>query len=181
MQIRPDLFGTQMVFLKKKFKKFDFEKNQQTTKKHENFTGGKELREIIFQVVNVWEHNLKDKKVDLKQPLYGHTEPVTCVAASSAYHIIVSGSRDRTCILWDLSRLVYVRQLRGHTAPVAAVCVNELTVSGLTLCAPITTKVICFSHLLKCLRSLYGKQCGPRSDCSYRSSLFWVHTVCFYT
>ena len=33
---------------------------------------------------------------------------------------------------------------------------------------PITTKVICFSHLLKCLRSLYDKQCGPRSDCSYR-------------
>ena len=37
------------------------------------------------------------------------------------------------------------------------------------------------SRLLKCLSSLYGKQCGPRSDCSYRSSLFWVHAVCFYT
>ena len=83
---------------------------------------------ILYQVVNVWEYNLRDKRVDLKQPLYGHTEPVTSVAASSAYHIIVSGSRDRTCIIWDLSRLVYVRQLRGHTAPVAAVCVNELTV-----------------------------------------------------
>ena len=47
--------------------------------------------------------------------------------------------------------------------------------------APIATKVVCFSRLLKCLRSLCGKQCGPRSDCSYRSSLFWVHTVCFYT
>ena len=22
---------------------------------------------------------------------------------------------------------------------------------------------------------------GPRSDCSYRSNLFWVHTVCFNT
>ena len=53
--------------------------------------------------------------------------------------------------------------------------------SELTLKAPITTKVVCFSRLLKCLRSLYGKQCGPRSDCSYRSSLFWVHTACFYT
>ena len=51
----------------------------------------------------------------------------------------------------------------------------------LTLNAPIATKVVCFSHLLKCERRLYGKQCGPRSDCSYRSSLFWVHTVCFYT
>ena len=51
----------------------------------------------------------------------------------------------------------------------------------LTLNAPIATKVVCFSHLLKCLRSLYGKQCGPRSDCSFRSSLFWVQAVCFYT
>ena len=51
----------------------------------------------------------------------------------------------------------------------------------LTLNAPITTKVVCSSRLLKCLRSLYGKRCGPRSDCSYRSSLFWVHAVCFYT
>ena len=46
----------------------------------------------------------------------------------------------------------------------------------LTLNAPIATKVVCFSRLLKCLRSLYGKQCGPRSDC-----LFWVQPVCFYT
>ena len=51
----------------------------------------------------------------------------------------------------------------------------------LALNAPIATKIVCFSRLLKCLRSLYEKQCGPRSDCSYRSSLFWVHAVCFYT
>ena len=43
--------------------------------------------------------------------------------------------------------------------------------SILTLKAPIPTKVVCFSSLLKCLRSLYDKQCGPRSNCSYRSSL----------
>ena len=29
----------------------------------------------------------------------------------------------------------------------------------LTLNAPMATKVVCFSRLLKCLRSLYGKQC----------------------
>ena len=51
----------------------------------------------------------------------------------------------------------------------------------ISLNAPIATKVDCFSRLLKYLRSLYGKQCGPRSDCSYRSSLFWVHAVWFYT
>ena len=36
-----------------------------------------------------------------------------------------------------------------------------LSISILTLDAPIATKVDCFSRLLKCLRSLYGKQCGP--------------------
>ena len=39
-------------------------------------------------------------------------------------------------------------------------------IDNLTLNVPIATKVVCFSRLLKCLRSLYGKQCGPRSDCS---------------
>ena len=36
-------------------------------------------------------------------------------------------------------------------------------------------------HLLKCFRSLLDKQWRPRSDCSCRSSLIWVNTVCFYT
>ena len=34
-------------------------------------------------------------------------------------------------------------------------------------------------HLLVIL-SHFCKQCGPRSDCSFRSSLIWVHTVCLY-
>ena len=42
----------------------------------------------------------------------------------------------------------------------------------LTLNTPITTKVVCFSRLLKYLRSLHGKWCGPRSDCSYREHSF---------
>ena len=44
----------------------------------------------------------------------------------------------------------------------------------LALNAPSTTKVVCFSSLLKCLRSLYGKQCGPRSDCSYSGSMLFA-------
>ena len=79
----------------------------------------------------VWEFGKrKDKRsLILRRSLYGHTEPVTCLAASAGYNIVVSGSRDRTCIVWDLSRLLFVRQLRGHAAPVAAICINELTVS----------------------------------------------------
>ena len=46
---------------------------------------------------------------------------------------------------------------------------NKGYVQALTPNAPIATKVVCFSRLLKYLRSLYCKQCGPRSDCSYRA------------
>ena len=49
-------------------------------------------------------------------------------------------------------------------------CTDHLTLNG-----PIEQKSSAF---LVCLN---GKQCGPRSDCSYMSSLFWAHSVCFYT
>ncbi|XP_028629467.1 WD repeat and FYVE domain-containing protein 3 [Grammomys surdaster] len=81
-------------------------------------------------VVCVWEMGTskeKAKPLTLKQALLGHTDTVTCATASLAYHIIVSGSRDRTCIIWDLNRLSFVTQLRGHRAPVSALCINELT------------------------------------------------------
>ncbi|CAM1304230.1 WDFY3 (predicted) [Pycnogonum litorale] len=78
-------------------------------------------------VVHVWQLSNNKKQLTLKQSLYGHTEPVTCLAASPAYNLIVSGSRDRTCIVWDLSRLCFVRQLRAHEGPVAAISINELS------------------------------------------------------
>lgn len=63
----------------------------------------------------------------LRQPLYGHTAPVLCMSASTAFNILVSGSVDKTCIVWDLSRLRYVTQLTNHRGPVSAVCINNLT------------------------------------------------------
>jgi WD40 repeat protein len=82
------------------------------------------------QVVNVWGvvKSRERRRLILRQPLYGHTDTVTCLAASASFNIVVSGSRDRSCIVWDLCKLVFIRQLRGHAAPVAAVCVNDLTV-----------------------------------------------------
>ena len=49
----------------------------------------------------------------------------------------------------------------------------------LTLKLPITTIVVCLVILLVIL-SHFCKQCGSRSDCSSRSSLIWIHTVCLY-
>lgn len=78
-------------------------------------------------VVTVWEFDLRQKLLVVKHALHGHTDAVTCLAASSAYNLIVSGSRDGTAIVWDMSRFTFVRQLRGHVSLVAAVSINELT------------------------------------------------------
>ena len=67
---------------------------------------------------------------NLSQALYGHNDVVTCLAVSTAYNIIISGSKDQTCLMWDLNRLIFVRQLRDLGAPVSAVAINNLTVSS---------------------------------------------------
>ena len=42
--------------------------------------------------------------------------------------MIVSGSEDHTCIIWDLNTLNYVRQLSGHhDTPVTTAAVHEVT------------------------------------------------------
>ena len=50
----------------------------------------------------------------------------------------------------------------------------------LTLNAPIPTKDVCFSRLLKCLRSFYGKQCGPRSDQTAQQSVLCPRCLLLY-
>uniref|UniRef100_A0A803Y055 WDFY family member 4 n=1 Tax=Meleagris gallopavo TaxID=9103 RepID=A0A803Y055_MELGA len=75
-------------------------------------------------VVCVWELSLvkdKVKRLSLRQALYGHSQSVTCLAASVTYSIIVSGSDDRTCIIWDLNHLTYITQLPAHGASLSSV------------------------------------------------------------
>ncbi|XP_052533656.1 WD repeat- and FYVE domain-containing protein 4 isoform X2 [Tympanuchus pallidicinctus] len=81
-------------------------------------------------VVCVWELSLvkdKVKHLSLRQALYGHSQAVTCLAASVTYSIIVSGSDDRTCIIWDLNHLTYITQLPAHGASLSSVAINNST------------------------------------------------------
>ncbi|XP_055847784.1 WD repeat and FYVE domain-containing protein 3 [Episyrphus balteatus] len=78
-------------------------------------------------VVTIWKFDANKKTLIVRNSLHGHTDAVTCLAASAAYNVIVSGSRDGTAIVWDMSRFTFVRQLRGHVGVVAAVAINELT------------------------------------------------------
>lgn len=78
-------------------------------------------------VITVWKFDANRKSLTVRHSLHGHTDAVTCLAASAAYNVIVSGSRDGTAIVWDMARFTFVRQLRGHVGVVAAVAINELT------------------------------------------------------
>ncbi|XP_048472141.1 WD repeat- and FYVE domain-containing protein 4 [Rhincodon typus] len=81
-------------------------------------------------VVCVWgisANKDKAKSMMLKEVLHGHIEAVTCLVVSLTYNVIVSGSRDRTCIIWDFNTLTYVNQLQQHEATVSAVSINDLT------------------------------------------------------
>ncbi|XP_055386714.1 WD repeat and FYVE domain-containing protein 3 isoform X2 [Condylostylus longicornis] len=78
-------------------------------------------------VVTIWKFDVNKKTLTVRHNLHGHTDAVTCLAASPAYNVIVSGSRDGTAIVWDMSRFTFVRQLRGHVGVVAAVAINDLS------------------------------------------------------
>ncbi|KAI9493852.1 hypothetical protein BDB00DRAFT_938645 [Zychaea mexicana] len=74
----------------------------------------------------------------LLECLRGHSSSVVSLAASRSYSVLVSGSNDKTAIIWDLNRMEYVRTLQGHDGPVDTVQVNDstgdiITCSGHTL------------------------------------------------
>eukprot|EP01113_Clastostelium_recurvatum_P033194 TRINITY_DN4361_c0_g1_i1.p1 TRINITY_DN4361_c0_g1~~TRINITY_DN4361_c0_g1_i1.p1 ORF type:complete len:3468 (+),score=1121.67 TRINITY_DN4361_c0_g1_i1:47-10450(+) len=94
-------------------------------------------------LVNVYSYQKGDRDRNSKQfqlikRLCGHTATVTCVAASRPYSIIVSGSEDRTCIIWDLNRLAYVRSLglgmHVGDGPITNVAVHDVTGDIVSIC-----------------------------------------------
>lgn len=52
------------------------------------------------------------------------------MAVSNSYHMLVTGSRDHSCIIWDMNSWTFVKQLPNHYNAVSYVCINELTVNS---------------------------------------------------
>ncbi|XP_048589940.1 WD repeat and FYVE domain-containing protein 3-like [Nematostella vectensis] len=89
-------------------------------------TGGTSTLVCVWDLVKPVGRDRKPQ-ILLHEVLYGHQSTVTCLAVSTAYNLIVSGSEDQTCIIWDLNKLSYVTQLSGHAAPITAIAINDLT------------------------------------------------------
>uniref|UniRef100_UPI0037E89D37 WD repeat- and FYVE domain-containing protein 4 isoform X2 n=1 Tax=Semicossyphus pulcher TaxID=241346 RepID=UPI0037E89D37 len=114
-------------------------------------------------VVCVWDVAFnKDKltHMKLRQPLYGHTDSVTCLAVSEVHSMIVSGCRDLTCILWDMEELSYITQLTGHTSSISALAVNDLTGEIASCAGHVLYLWTMKGQLLTCTDT----SCGPRPD-----------------
>lgn len=58
--------------------------------------------------------------------LHGHKDCITCMELCQAFSIVVSGSCDKTAIIWDLNRLSYVRCLE-HSNTVASLAISKTT------------------------------------------------------
>ena len=76
-------------------------------------------------------------RVSLSHIMRVHTDEVTCVTASRPWSLVVSGSKDGSAALWDLSRGLYVRSIwhgdGGESTAVDLVAINESTVSTVML------------------------------------------------
>uniref|UniRef100_A0A4W5QEA5 WDFY family member 4 n=1 Tax=Hucho hucho TaxID=62062 RepID=A0A4W5QEA5_9TELE len=127
-------------------------------------------------VVCVWDVSIsKDKltHMKLRQALYGHIDAVTCLAVSEVHGVIASGSRDLTCILWDLEELNYITQLPGHKASITALAINDLTGEIASCAGPVLYLWSMKGQLLTWLDT----SCG--SDVTSCSSDGDILSVCF--
>uniref|UniRef100_A0A7N0ZQG3 Uncharacterized protein n=2 Tax=Kalanchoe fedtschenkoi TaxID=63787 RepID=A0A7N0ZQG3_KALFE len=93
-------------------------------------TGGEEGLVCIWRITKVGPRAIRN--LQLEKALCSHTARITCLHVCQPYMLIVSGSDDFTVILWDLSSLVFVRQLPEFPVPISALYVNDLTGEILT-------------------------------------------------
>ncbi|KAG1474371.1 hypothetical protein G6F56_000395 [Rhizopus delemar] len=92
-------------------------------------------------VVCIWKtksQNVTD--FTLSDCLRGHTDVVTTIVASRSYGVIVTGSEDKTAIIWDLRTKKYVQSLRGHEAKVNHISINDIT-GDIVTCSAHTIRV----------------------------------------
>lgn len=82
-------------------------------------------------------------KLKLVAVLDGHREEITCIKASSEFNVIIryykviihetqsnffSGSADRSCIIWDIKRMYFIRSLSPHNGPIRGIDIHKFSV-----------------------------------------------------
>ncbi|KAK6999253.1 lysosomal-trafficking regulator isoform X2, partial [Biomphalaria glabrata] len=82
----------------------------------------------IINIYSMTHNSSKPSSLQLrgvKKSLYGHNGPITCLCVCQAFSIVVSGSADGSCIIWDLNRLNYVRSITTHNGEIHALAISD--------------------------------------------------------
>jgi len=97
------------------------------------YTGGTDGVVKVWRVVQHQDRSrsLPDKRkraprsvsLNYQACLFGHSGPITCLAHSS-HRVLVSGSLDKTVILWDLNSFAFSNRLVGFEHPATHLSVN---------------------------------------------------------
>ena len=96
-----------------------------------------------YNYISVWHHKIvpnrsttqlsalygssTTKILQATKKLYGHTDRIRHLIVSNNFRIFLSGSDDKTVILWDLNELKFIRQLPKHPNPITALNINDLS------------------------------------------------------
>ncbi len=67
------------------------------------------------------------RRLLLQKTLVGHGAAVTALALAPGYHMLASGAQDGSVLLWNLTRLEFVRPMGPLSGPVVSLAVNNLT------------------------------------------------------
>ncbi|KAG0170023.1 hypothetical protein DFQ28_004966 [Apophysomyces sp. BC1034] len=99
-----------------------------------------------------WRKNKSTNRV-----LKGHSAGVTCLQSCDAQNILVTGSSDKTVMVWDLGTGEVLRTLKGHTRSVRTL---QFDGTKLVTGSMDHTLRIWNYHSGKCIRTLEGHTAG---------------------
>lgn len=92
-------------------------------------TGSTDNTVRLWHVVRNDRSREQPVTIQLTHLMRGHTARVTCIAASRAWSLVVSGSQDGSAALWDLNRGVYTRSIRHGTGTSAEIHLTAICAS----------------------------------------------------
>ncbi|KAJ6240212.1 beige/beach-related [Anaeramoeba flamelloides] len=80
-------------------------------------------------VINFWRNKyIRNKQtLVLINTFIGHKSEITSLAISKELMIIVSGSKDNSCIIWDIGNLIFLRKLENFSNTICDIQINHST------------------------------------------------------
>jgi len=103
------------------------QKTLETLSESTNMTRPSPAKSIRNAVIPTNSVSKKVIEIEFVATLDGHMDEVRCIKVSKEHSIVVSGSADRTCIIWDTNRRKIVRSLRGHSGPIVAIDIHPFS------------------------------------------------------